>query len=139
MRRLVREAAAGSRGQGITEFALVIPLFLLALMVLLDYGRVVYAQNAIEHDARVASRFASVSAPQSDEAIRDRARAMDPLVAMPDTAIQGEGGSFYPDGTEEGMRVVVRIDLEVPLVTPFISSIVGGSATISATAQDVIR
>lgn len=126
-------------GQSVTEFALVIPLLLLAMMILLDFGRVIYAQNAIEHDARAASRFASTSAPQSDAAIRDRARVMDPLVPLPDTAITGEGGSFYPDGTDEGQRVVVNIEVTVPLVTPFISTIVGGTASVSATAQDVIR
>lgn len=126
-------------GQSVTEFALVIPLLLLAMMILLDFGRVIYAQNAIEHDARAASRFASTSAPQSDAAIRDRARVMDPLVPLPDTAITGEGGSFYPDGTDEGQRVVVNIEVTVPLVTPFISTIVGGTASVGATAQDVIR
>jgi len=129
----------GGGGQSLVEFALVIPLLLLAIMILLDFGRVIYAQNAIEHDARAASRFASTSAPQTDEAIRQRARAIDPLVALPDSAITGESGSFYPDGTAEGQRVVVRIDVTVPLVTPFISTIVGGTATVSATARDVIR
>ena len=136
----VRGAAPwGERGQAITEFALVIPLLLLAMMVLLDYGRVLYAQNAIEQDARAAARFASVSAPQADDAIRARARVMDPLVPMPDTAIQGEGGSFYPDGTDTGQRVTVRIEVTIPLVTPFITAIVGEEATVTAMAQDVIR
>jgi Flp pilus assembly protein TadG len=135
----VNRGRRAADGQSVTEFALVIPLLLLAMMILLDFGRVIYAQNAIEHDARAASRFASTSAPQSDAAIRDRARVMDPLVPLPDTAITGEGGSFYPDGTDEGQRVVVNIEVTVPLVTPFISTIVGGTASVSATAQDVIR
>jgi Flp pilus assembly protein TadG len=135
----VNRGRRAADGQSVTEFALVIPLLLLAMMILLDFGRVIYAQNAIEHDARAASRFASTSAPQSDAAIRDRARVMDPLVPLPDTAITGEGGSFYPDGTDEGQRVVVNIEVTVPLVTPFISTIVGGTASVGATAQDVIR
>jgi Flp pilus assembly protein TadG len=121
------------------ELALVLPLFLLILMTLFDFGRVIYAQNAVTQDARAASRLASVSAPQTDAAIRDKARSMPPGVPLPDSAITGEGGTFYPDGTAEGSRVVVRIVVDVPILTPIISNIVGGSFTIDVTSEDLVR
>lgn len=121
------------------ELALVLPLFLLILMTLFDFGRVIYAQTAITQGARSASRLASVSAPQTDAAIRDRARSMPAGVELPDSAITGEGGTFYPDGTAEGNRVVVRILVQVPILTPIISSIVGGSFTIDVTSEDLVR
>jgi Flp pilus assembly protein TadG len=134
-----RLRARRNNGQSLVEFAIVMPLFLLLLMVLFDFGRVVYAQNAITQDARAATRFASVSAPQSDSAIRQRARFMAPGVDYPDSAITGEGGNFYPDGTAEGSRVVVQITVQVHLVTPIVSNIVGGSFTVSATSEDLVR
>jgi Flp pilus assembly protein TadG len=127
------------RGQAIMELALVLPLFLLLLMTLFDFGRVIYAQNAITQDARAASRLASVSAPQTDADIRERARSMPPGVDLPDSAITGEAGTFYPDGTAEGSRVVVRIVVDVPILTPIISNIVGGSFTIDVTSEDLVR
>ena len=134
-----RARPSPSGGQTMTEFALVLPVFLLLLMILFDFGRVIYAQNAITQGARAATRFASVSAPQSDAAIRDRARAMAPGVSLADTAIIGESDQFYPEGTAEGSRVVVHITLDVPLATPIISNILGGSITVDVTSEDLVR
>jgi len=126
-------------GQGVLEFALILPVFLLLLMILFDFGRVVYAQNAITQGARAATRFASVSAPQSDAAIRERARSMATGVALPDTAITGEEDQFYPDGPAEGNRVVVRISTDVLLVTPIITNLLGGSITVEVVSEDLVR
>ena len=126
-------------GQGVLEFALVLPVFLLLLMILFDFGRVVYAQNAITQGARAATRFASVSAPQGDAEIRDRARAAATGVSLVDSAITGEADQFYPEGTAEGSRVVVRITIDVPLATPIIANILGGSITVDVTSEDLVR
>ncbi|HYN70221.1 MAG TPA: TadE/TadG family type IV pilus assembly protein [Candidatus Eisenbacteria bacterium] len=126
-------------GQAVAEFAIAVPIVLLLVMILFDFGRVVYAQNAITEGARAATRLASVSAPQSDATIRDRARIMPPGVPFPDEAITGDGGSFYPSGTAAGSRVVVHIELEIPILTPIVSSVVGGSMTVAATSEDVVR
>lgn len=126
-------------GQALVEFILVLPLFLALLLMLIDFGRVLYARNAISTDANAASRLASVSAPQTDAAIRDRARFMSPGVAYPDSAITGEGGLFYPEGSTQGARVVVNITVEVPIVTPIVSQLVGGSITVSVTSEERIH
>ena len=44
------------RGQALVEFALVLPIFLLILMTLLDFGRVIYAQHTINQDAAGGAR-----------------------------------------------------------------------------------
>jgi len=49
-----------SRGQTLVEFALVIPLFLALLFAILDFGRVVWANDALASAAREAARFAIV-------------------------------------------------------------------------------
>ena len=138
-RRAPSRASAHSRGQAIAEFAIIAPIFLLLFMVLFDFGRVVYAQNAITQDARAATRFGSVSAPKSDAAIRLAARFMAPGVDYPDSAITGEGGSFYPNGSAAGARVVVHITVQVPLSAPIISNVVGGVFTVNAVSEDLVR
>lgn len=50
----------GARGQGLAEFAMVIPLFLVLLLGIVDLGRVVWANNALAQGAREAARFAIV-------------------------------------------------------------------------------
>ncbi len=133
------------------EFAMVIPIFLLLLFILIDFGRVIFAQNAITQDAREGSRRGVVSAAYDTTiyaAIRSAALVGTPAVPMTAASITGEAGAcsakpggvddptspttcFYPDGTKKGNRVVVNITVTVPLLTPIIAQIVGGSFTIS--------
>jgi Flp pilus assembly protein TadG len=148
---------ARNRGQSTLEFALVLPIFALVLFGLLDFGRVVYAQNTINDDAREATRIGSVSAKALTTsgawstryaAIRTRARALSAGVALSDSQIQGKSGAcpvpadsvtgtcFYPDGVDPASGTVyVTITVQVPIVTPFISNVLGGSITLQATSQ----
>jgi hypothetical protein len=50
----------GQRGQGLTEFALVAPIFLAMIFGIVDLGRVVWANNSLAGAAREAARYASV-------------------------------------------------------------------------------
>ena len=52
----------GHRGQGLVEFALVIPLFLLLIFGLIDVGRLVYMDSVLSQAAREGARTASVEA-----------------------------------------------------------------------------
>ena len=52
----------GHRGQGLVEFALVIPIFLLLLFGLIDVGRLVYMNSVLSQAAREGARTASVEA-----------------------------------------------------------------------------
>jgi Flp pilus assembly protein TadG len=61
MNPLTRFKRRGSRGQGLVEFALIIPLFLLLLMALFDLGRAVFTYNSITNAAREGARLAIVN------------------------------------------------------------------------------
>ena len=136
------------------EFALVLPIFILLFMVLLDFGRVIYAQNAISQGAREGARVGSVGTltPLTQakyDLIRNAALRLSPGVDMTPATITGFAVAcspadsvspttcFYPDGTSGGQRVVVNITVPVPLLTPIISDIVGG--TITVRAQSVVK
>jgi Flp pilus assembly protein TadG len=49
------------RGQALVEFALVLPVFLLIMLGVVDFGRAVYGFNTIGNAARVGGRVAIVS------------------------------------------------------------------------------
>jgi len=49
-----------SRGQGLAEFALVLPIFLLIVLGVFDVGRVIWATTSLNSAAREAARFAIV-------------------------------------------------------------------------------
>ena len=52
----------GARGQGLVEFALVLPVFLLMMFGLIDVGRFVYQTSTLSQAAREGARLGSVEA-----------------------------------------------------------------------------
>jgi TadE-like protein len=153
-----------SHGQSLVEFALVLPVFVLLFMGLFDLGRVVYAQHTLTQDAREASRQGQVTPVYSVgkyQAIRHAALAQAPGVDLKNEDITGAAGAcsgvtpppapvppddptspgtcFYPDGIAIADQVVVNISVTVPLVTPILSQIVGGSITVTAQSVSYIQ
>jgi Flp pilus assembly protein TadG len=57
MRRL---DARREGGQALTEFAIVLPIFLLIVFAAIDLGRVIWAADSLANAAREGARFASV-------------------------------------------------------------------------------
>jgi hypothetical protein len=57
-----RSRGRGQHGQGLVEFALVLPVFALALFGLLDVGRLVYTNSALSQAAREGARLAATEA-----------------------------------------------------------------------------
>jgi len=95
------------------ELALVLPIFLLILMTLVDFGRVVYAQHTINQDAAEAARVGAVSADSlSGNAaftakfleIRTAATRMAP--AVPRNTLTTAAASIKGDGTRACSAVV---------------------------------
>ena len=54
-----------SRGQAMVEFALVIPVFLLLMVGLFDFGRVIWVNDTLSTAAREAARYAIVHGAKS--------------------------------------------------------------------------
>jgi Flp pilus assembly protein TadG len=95
----------GKRGQALVEFALTIPIVLLMFMILVDFGRVIFAQNAINQDAREAARAGAVPArtgcsPTTVDYsqcqydwVRAAAKVAQPGVTLADANITGRTGA----------------------------------------------
>ena len=132
-----------ARGQALVEFAVVIPLFALLVMALLDFGRVVYAQNTVAQAAREASRVGVVE-PSDDSTkyakIRGAAKSMSPGLGLTDADIAGLGCAdcFYSDFAGPGGRVVVTVSKQIDLLTPLLAQVLGGSFTVQSTSQGFI-
>ena len=61
-RALSRTTADRRRGQGLVEFALVLPIFLLLIFGVIDGGRYVYVNSTLSNAAREGARLGSVEA-----------------------------------------------------------------------------
>ena len=111
-----RNQVRKERGQSLTEFALILPVLLLLVMAILDFGRAVYAYSVVANAAREGARFGSVS-PDDSAGIVDAATG---------AAIGLESARLvvtvtHPDSTS--VRVAVSYGFE--LITPLISNILG--------------
>lgn len=49
-----------SRGQALTEFALILPIFVIVLFAIIDFGRYVFTANSLSNAAREGARVGSV-------------------------------------------------------------------------------
>jgi Flp pilus assembly protein TadG len=66
-------AQASQSGQGLVEFALVLPIVVFLLIALFDLGRGVYAYNTVSSAAREGARVAAVNQIESSpECLNDR-------------------------------------------------------------------
>lgn len=90
MRRSYYRSPAGrsrgrrrTRGQSLVEFALVVPIFLLLLCGILDFGVVLYSRMTVINAAREGARVATLMAGESVGDITSKAR---------DTANNAAGG-----------------------------------------------
>ena len=62
-----------SRGQGLVEFAIAVPVLLLILLIVIDAGRLFYGYVALQNASRIAASYAADHAdawpgPSTDQA-----------------------------------------------------------------------
>lgn len=109
----------GERGQATVELALVLPVLLLILFGIMEFGRVFSAYLVITNAAREGARLAAVGA--DDTAIVQRViEAADSLETSNLTVTISPAYSSRATGTETEVAVNYSIDL----VTPVLSGVV---------------
>jgi len=131
----------GSRGQGLVEFALVLPLILLLLFAILDFGRAIYAYSTIGDAARTASRVAIVDqnlnliqTKAADQAVALGIAPTDVSVAYLTSDLSGPCNPL-----ELGCVAEVTVPYDFTAITPVISNIVGSIPLSSTTRFPVER
>lgn len=131
------------RGQTLVEFALILPIFVLVLVGIFDFGRAVYAYNTISNASREAVRLAIVD--QNTTAIVNKAvqhassvdvSPSDVTVAFMTPDLSGPcstGGDPY----RIGCVAVVTVNYDYNAATPIISNLVGTIDMSSTTRQAI--
>jgi hypothetical protein len=95
------------RGQDLAEFALILPILLLILMVILDLGRAVYYYSSMMSSSREGARYGIVhyepeDLPVIEAVVRSKAVGLDPLAFQVDIILNEEiiqvttTYNFYP-------------------------------------------
>lgn len=147
MRQLQFQApggTGGSRGQSLVEFALVLPVLLLILMMGIDFGRVFLGWVNLNNTARIASNFAATNALQMAAGNPGALATYGNLVQQDATAINCAlpnplPGPTYPDGTDLGDRAHVEITCQFQFLTPIISDVLGSVISVTASSDFPVR
>lgn len=140
MMKLLHRSSTDGRGQALVEFALILPILLILLLGILDFGRAIAAYNSVSNAARSGARVAIVNQD---------------LTAI-EAAVESEGISlgdievdFDPDVNDKpacpaddccpqiGCIVEVRVTSSYVPATPIFSNIVGTIEVSSATRMPI--
>jgi Flp pilus assembly protein TadG len=128
------EMTTKRRGQALVEFALVLPVFVLLLMGVVDFGRAVYAYNTLGNASRAGVRVAVVD--QNSAAITDKARST--AIGIPASDVN-VAVAPSPPCTMIGCETQVTVTYSWRPLTPIISNIVGSIKISSTTSMPVER
>jgi len=126
----------GEKGQALVEFTLLIPVFMLLLFAIIDFGMGFYTWISVTNAAREGARLGVVMA--TEQQISDRVYQ---AASLPNEGTQMTVTVTNAQG-QPGESVVVKVDYDYDLITPlagvvsFVSGdIIGPTLTFSSTAE----
>ena len=149
-----------SRGQALVEFALVLPVLALLLVMAVDFGRVFYGWVALNNAARVGANYAALhadawAAPDNTDKQAERAEYFQQIVndakavncsptpaasnIDPPTFTASDGVTPVTGIPPLGGQARVQLSCEMGLVTPLAGALLGGPVQLDATSIFTVR
>ena len=139
-----------SRGQGLVEFALILPVFMLFLLIAVDFGRLLFTYIQMNNSAREAASYAAFN-PTSTNAQLASAGATETNVQTQ----KGQGAmtatssctnsvgvalacSAATGGAGPGNRITVNMSETFTFFTPIIGSFWPGGLHVGASATAAV-
>jgi hypothetical protein len=137
-----------TNGQGLVEFALILPIVVLVLLLAIDFGRVFYGWVGLQNGARIAANYAAQH-PDGWQGAGDPTTQADYASRLADD-MEGVCGATYGDALawsdddadgdyEVGEYVTAETTCEFPLITPLVEGIFGGPVPLRASATFTVR
>jgi Flp pilus assembly protein TadG len=127
-----RRSSRRPRGQSLVEFALVLPIFLLVMMGIIDFGRAIFSYNSLSNATRDGARVAIVDqtvtagipAGAAEAAEQASAMGIDPATDVDVEYTQPDGSDCSADRSI-GCIATVTVRYEFEALTPIVGRIVG--------------
>jgi Flp pilus assembly protein TadG len=119
------------KGQSIVELALILPIIIIILFGIIEFGRIFYSYIVITNAAREGARLGSVG--KSDIEITEKIKQTAPLPQSEQklkiTRLEPSEASRSP-----GLPLTVEVSYDVDIITPFFSSFIPNPFTLRAQA-----
>jgi hypothetical protein len=145
LRRLLNRSGS-RRAQSLVEFALILPLLLVLLLGGIDLGRVFFGSVALTNASRVGANYAALypdawdspggNASQRQEFAAQIRRDADKMHCDLPASLPAP---VFPSGKEIGDPVLVQLTCKFTLITPFMTTFLGGPLTVHAESTFPIR
>ena len=116
-----------NRGQALVEFAIILPLLLLLIFGVIEFGRIFGAELTVNNSAREGARLGAIGATDSLIVTRvlNSAGILDSAkVAVTITPVEGS--------RVRGGEIEVYVSYPVTVFAPFISAITGETVTVDS-------
>jgi len=112
MRKLGRRTRR-SDGQALVEFALLVPLLVIIILVIIEFGRIWMTMNVLASAAREGARVAAVTSASSFPNPAQVQTAVDNVL----TAADITGATITTTGPNAANQVTVRVQITYSVVT----------------------
>lgn len=111
------------KGQAAVEFALVLPILLILIFGIIDFGRILYTKNALTSLSQEAARHASIYYASEDDTTTQSYAINHAGTLDPDSFTVSS--VTFSDGEISGSDVVATLTYELYYITPIINLIPG--------------
>jgi Flp pilus assembly protein TadG len=143
MAEVVPRRRNSERGAELIEFALVLPLILILLMGIFDFGLAFQRYEIITNAAREGARLASLQAAYTDDEIRNRALSYCTQANLTGCVVPvPQRGALIDVGggtMQQGVRVTVQYNHTFSFVGPILSLINGSLGSVNMQAVSTMR
>jgi len=128
--QLISKLKKSPRGQSLVEMALVIPILIIVLFGILEFGRIFHSYLVITHAAREGARFGVISkdVDQIKQKVRDTSGGIN--LQLGDIDVNPSAN----DNLTTGVPLTVTVDYEVELFTPVLADILPNPVPLSASS-----
>jgi Flp pilus assembly protein TadG len=124
------------KGQALVEFALLVPIFLVLMFAIVDFGMGFYSWITVTNGAREGARLGAVLASSDEitDRVYDSVNLPDEATKMTVTVTNAQG--------PPGESVVVQVDYDYDFITPLAGLVqlmsgdtIGPTLTLTSTAE----
>ena len=133
MKNRMRKKCRGEDGQAMVEFALILPIFLLILCGIIDFGWLFYNQLSLNNACREGARYAVVNTAEGNgtQAIINHIENATTTVFAND-GVRIDIEYTTPSDPTAG-DVTVSMEADISFFTPVLSTVLGEEKTITST------
>ncbi len=123
------------KGQSLVEFALILPVLLLLVFGIIEFGRALNTYLIISNASREGARYAVVGADNSE--INSAILAKIPTLDPDNLSIDIDPGS--KSERKHGAPVDIKVSYELNLITPIVGSLISDDNAIEIQSVTTMR